>query len=316
LNKTIKTIATALAIAAGPLLTGCFTGVESTPKITYKDVKDKQAGEASAEDSLASSFVPGKFAQWQNGKKLYVTSDRISLVLTTENSGQATPTEGDTIVYQGSRVIPNLTGEGTVELLFTQTGATASDTLAYNTNATPEALADRSEMIVPFTIDLDLVDKVRHALAGKELYIKSPFWFDLGGNAVQGNKFVKVRIGNVLPANEIYPFMVIFSDAQGLQRAIYMSAGAGTRWMPREFGSLFTFTDPRLSYPNITDPMWTDITHARVSKGMTKTEASLALGTPRNIDRGHDHTSVYERWTYSDGVYLIFEDGLLVRFNK
>ncbi len=75
-------------------------------------------------------------------------------------------------------------------------------------------------------------------------------------------------------------------------------------------------TDPRLNYPQISDNVWNDIVNSRLSKGMTKTEATLALGTPRNIDRGYNHTATYERWTYPDGVFLIFEDGLLVRFNK
>ena len=49
---------------------------------------------------------------------------------------------------------------------------------------------------------------------------------------------------------------------------------------------------------------------------MTKQEVSLALGAPKLVDRGHDQASLYERWVYPDGVYVIFQDGLVEKFNR
>lgn len=296
-------------------MSSCFTGVESTPRITYKEVKEKNAGTASPEEVLASSFVCEPFGEWKPGKRFFVTSPRISLVLSSDRHEAAMPAEGDTLIYAGRRTAADLLGKDVVELLFTMAGNPA-DTLAYRTNATLQELSSRPATDVAFTIDLDLVAKVRQALEGKTVFIKSPMWFTRDDKAVNGRKFVKVHIDDVLPANEIYPCKVLFTDDNHQPKAIFMSAGTGSRWTPREFGSLFSFTDPRNSYPAISDAVWLDIVNCRVSKGMTKTEATLALGTPRSIDRGHDQSSAYERWIYSDGVYLIFEDGLLIRFNK
>lgn len=297
------------------LLQSCFTGVESTPKITYKDVKENRADLPAPETALAATFVAPAFSDWQKGKRFYVTSDRISLVLSADTPSSAVfPAEGSEIIYDGTRTVTDLTGNSIVEILFTLPDS--SEILAYRTNATEDELASRKKVEIPFTIDLDLVAKVRSALVGKDLFVKTPLWFTPDGRAVEGRKFVKVRVADVLPANEVYPFRVLFTDDLGATHSVFMSADNGSRWAPREFAAIFSFTDPHLEYPRISDEMWGYIIRNRVKEGMTKPEARLSLGNPSSIDRGHDHSSAYERWNYTNGIYLIFEDGLLSGFNR
>ncbi len=297
-------------------LQGCFTGVESTPKITYKDVKENNADRTSAEEALATTFTAPPFGEWENGKRFYVTSDRIGLVMSSKSgTSLSTPSEGDVMRYRGTRTVTDLTGREVTEFMFTLSGQ-QTDTLTYRTNATMAELNARRKVEVPFTIDLSLVDKVKEALVGKTLYVRTPLWFNDNQQAVEGRKFVKVTVNDVLPANEVYPMRVLFTDDAGVNASVYMSADNGNRWSPREFAAVFSFTDPHLEYPKITDEMWDYIKRNRVKEGMTKPEARLALGDPANIDRGHDHSTAYERWNYTNGIYLIFEDGLLTRFNK
>lgn len=298
-----------------PLLSGCFTGVESTPKITYKEVKHNKAEGSSKEESLANSFVPQPFAKWQAGKPFYVTSERIGLVVKPEESEQPALATGNILIYQEFRNVTDLTGEEVVELVMSLKD-NPKMRYSYRTNATAEKLNERANLEIPFAIDLDLLNDVKIALVGKELYVKTPNWNDINGNAVNGRQFIPVHITDVVPANEVYPYMVIFNDDNNEKHALYMSAAAGMRWMPRVFHTLFSFDNPRLNYPQITEEIWNSIINARVMKGMTKNEAKLAVGNPRNIDRGHDNSSAYEQWSYSDGRYLIFQDGLLIRFNK
>lgn len=291
----------------------CFTGVESTPKIDYKEDKG-QKNSTSAEEEMAATFKVEPFSRWENGKAFYVTSPRISLALTGISPQTDMPASGDTIIYTGRRTVTDLTGDEIVELQFTMP-RTGSE-LAYRTNSTVSTLTGRNLLEVPFTIDLTLVDNVRQTLKGKELFVKTNLWFTPAGNSVNGRKFVKVAVTDVIPGNEVYPLKVIFTDDKDVSRALYMSAATGSRWTPREFQSLFSFTNPRQNYPQITDAIWHNIINSKVAKGMTKLEATLAIGSPSSIDRGHDHSSAYERWGYSDGIYLIFEDGLLTRHNQ
>ena len=304
------------------LLQACFTGVESTPKITYREVKENKADGTSDESVFASLFQAEKYADWQPGKTFYVTSPKISLILSADNADTPTgmPSEGDILTLQGTRQVTDLTGKEVVELIVTDSSGKGT-TFTYRTGATSEELAERGHLTVPFTIDLDLVDLIRDSLSGKELYVMTPLWFNNDGKSIQGKKYIKIRIKDVIPATDTYPFRVIFTDANASGEkdtySVLMSAGTGnSHWATREFPAIFSFTDPHLQYPAISDVMWQKIINNSVSKGMTKTEASLALGSPVNIDRGHDHSSTYERWRYSDGIYLIFEDGLLTESNK
>lgn len=311
--KLLRTVLIVLAPAL--MLTGCFTGVESTPRITYKDVKNNHAVDTTPEQLFARELVPQSFAQWRQGKRFYVTSSRISLVLTSVTPGEPMPAEADTLVLGATRYVPDLTGRQVVELTLTPTSAPGHQ-FVYRTNATEEELTARETVEIPFTIDLDFVSDVKEKLVGRELFVRTPLWFNLNEESASGRKFVKVKITDVRAANEVYPFCVVFTDDRGESHGLFMS-GAGTgRWTTRGFPALFSMSDMRLNYPHISDGIWHHIVNTRVAEGMTKEEATLAIGTPESIDRGYNQSSVYERWNYPDGRYLIFEDGLLVRFNR
>jgi len=288
-------------------LNSCFTGVESTPKITYKDVKNNNAAAVSPEQELAGRFVSEPFSQWKTGKRFYVTSDRISLALSA-HAGSHVPVAGDTVRLTGFSENVGLTGTPLAELVF-------DSVYVYRTNASLTELRNRGHVEIPFTIDLDLVDSVAAELRGRRLFVRTPIWFTPSGDSYSGRKFVEVEVRDVLPANEVYPVKVLFTDDRGETHALFMSAGSVGRWTPRDFASLFSLTDLRTDYPGISDEMWQNIVHTRPAIGMTKPEATLAIGTPQSIDRGHNQASAYERWNYTDGRYLVFEDGLLIKFN-
>ena len=92
----------------------------------------------------------------------------------------------------------------------------------------------------------------------------------------------------------------------------YGSSRAATR----NFDRLFSFSDPRTNYPQISDHTWQLITRSQVAVGMTRDECRLALGAPSSINRGATRAAQLERWLYDDGIYLIFEDGILTRYRK
>ena len=92
-----------------------------------------------------------------------------------------------------------------------------------------------------------------------------------------------------------------------------MTVGAD-RAATRNFSTVFNFDDPRKRYPQISDETWELIINSKVREGMTRDECRLALGAPNSYRTIPVINAVVEQWNYDDGIYLIFEDGLLSRF--
>lgn len=306
---TILRVASALIFMGA--VASCFTGIESTPRITDKDVSRRHVV-TTDEDRFLSSVAPQPLAQWEPGKQFYVTDSKISLAL---EPGAASPQPGSILRYLSSRAVTSLTGGDDTELVFADpSGGDA----VYRINASQAELEGRRSVSVPFTIELSMVDSVRSRLVGRELYVRTSLWYDSIGNALTGLKYIPVRVTSVEPGNLVYPVKVTFAADNKdcpASASVFMSVGDAMH-SARNFPSLFSFTNPRDRYPMITDANWDRIIHGRVALEMTRDECRLALGSPSHIDR-YQGTSAYgERWTYENGVYLIFFDGILSSFRQ
>lgn len=300
-------VAVIVAAVMLPLLvSGCFTGVESTPKITMRDVK-RQKVTVTPEQEFAATFRQEPFSSWTHGKKFYVTNRKISYVMSPVEVAERV-SEGDTLRYIGTRSVPSLTEAPDTDMLF----LTASgDTLGYRLNTTESELRERTSVDVPFTIEMSVVDSARGLLNGHDYYVLSPVWYDRSGNNLPGRKFVKVTVADVVAGNDNYPLCVRFVDDTAKEYGVFMSIGSGRR-ATRNFDTLFAFDDPRRNYPSVSDATWELITRCDVAPEMTRDECRLALGSPREVTRAH----YMERWGYDNGVYLIFDEGYLVRYRK
>lgn len=297
------------AVLLAPLA-GCFTGIESTPKITANDVK-KENIRITPEMELLSDITPQPFLEWEKGKEFYVTDDKITLALNPSYRPIA-PLGGKTIRYNGMRTVPDVTGQESTEILFTTPD---SAEVVYRINASPKELSERNNVEIPFTIEMDLVNVTSRRLKGLKAWILTSVWYDMTDKASNGRKFVPVTINEIMPGNLAYPVKLTFTDENGEQHRLFMSLG-NERRATRPFASLFAFKDPKENYPTTPDTTWQNIINGKVAPYMTRDECRLALGSPNDIDKGANYSSVIEKWTYDNGVYLIFEDGLLVRFRK
>ena len=291
-------------------LAGCFTGIESTPRITAADVR-KERVTVTPEQEYLADIEPEPFGRWQAGKQFYVTDDKITLALN-PTTPPVSRLGGTILNYKGYRTVPAVTGNESTELLF----STASNVdVAYRINATPAELAGRRQVEIPFTVEMSIVEATAKMLTGRNLWILTPVWYDNNDQAVTGRKFIPVTITSVDPGNLAYPVRLTFTDESGQHHRLFMSAGSGSR-TSRSFANLFAFNDPRRNYPDITDKIWDNIINGRIELYMTRDECRLALGSPDDIDKGANYSSIIERWSYENGIYLIFEDGILVRFRR
>lgn len=290
------------------VLTGCFTGVESTPKITADDVKREQIV-VTPEQLYMDSVKPEPFISWRPGKQFYVTDNKINLIF----GATAKPDcalAGELIEYIDCRATNSVTGEEVVDLVFADK---RGNEYLYRMGLSVKELLDKESVNVPFTIEMSIVADAKKKLQGNTYYILTSMWYDDNDEICAGRKYVPVKICDILPGNHIYPLRLLINDEKGENFRLFMSVGNGHK-APKSFSSLFTFTDPHMKYPSITDVVWANIINGKVTIDMTRDECRLALGVPKDIDRRPGYSGVREMWIYENGTYLIFEDGLLREF--
>lgn len=305
-----------LRILAGAVvacaLTGCFTGIESTPRITGDAVR--QAGvTVSSEQEYMGAVVPEPPARWRPGKEWQVADDKIGVIFTAASESRSL-LAGTRMSLLGAEPYLGVAGDTLVELAFT---TAAHDTLLYRPGATMADFRRRRSLEIPFTVELSAVHVADSLLRGRTLYITTPQWRDASGALVQGLRHVAVKVDSVAPGTDRYPLRLCFTpeDSGGRAYSVLMTYGHGAA-ATRNFERLFAFDNPRLKYPRITPATWELIVHSRVTDGMSRDECRLALGAPASIDRAANNGGQYERWNYDQGIYLIFEDGILIRYRQ
>lgn len=305
-NTVIYFLITALSF----FLQGCFTGIESTPKIKYNETRQESELKATEEQKLLSHISNQPFAQWAEGKEFYVTDNKISIILKPETLSQSL--SGKSIKYLRHQASTSITGENYTTLIFQNANG---DSLYYKINTTPQELLNRTFVDIPFTTQKSVIDEVKASLINNAYYIKTPTWNTIGSNITVGKKYVQVTISDVSSGNSIYPLKIFFKDNNNVTHWIYMTIGNEFQ-STRNFDTLFSIANPRNSYPHITDENWDKITNGKVESGMTKEECRLSLGNPTTISQLPSNAGVIEIWKYNNGAQLIFEDGLLNDFKR
>lgn len=308
LTSRIFTLAVAAVLAA--TAQGCFTGIESTPKITAGDVKREKIEER-PEDRYLADIMPQPPADWQPGKEFYVTDNKISLLLGASGA-EAGNLAGTILRLENLSEVTSIDGKRMVEATFT---TEYGKEVSYRSDVQASSLDRSKNMEVPFTIEVDMVSKVAERMKGKRYYIVTSSWYDTDDNALTGRRFIPVTVVDVVPGSTFYPIKLILNDDKGKPLHLFMSVGSDLR-ATRKFGSLLSLSNPRDRYPEITDANWNNIVNGRVSEDMTREECRLALGTPATVDRRPGYSIMREIWTYENGRYLIFEDGLLRSFRQ
>lgn len=312
--KAVRALSPALLFML--CLSSCFTGVESTPKIGKSDLKNSNADVQTPEQKFLADIQPIPYKEWKPGKELIVTDSKIGIIFAPlPDLPSINP--GDRIVFVDAQEVASPVGKA-VDLTFNLKGDFTP--LVYRINSSKEELEERAEVEIPFTVDPLLAQEVNQRLAGKTVYITTPRWYDTRDNIATRVKYIPVKVLEAVPGNQDFPVKVLFApDYKSLPPdavySVFMTIGS-SKSASRNFDTMFSLTDPRKNYSHILDENWIAIIENRVRPGMTREEARLALGSPNDVDRGHDYSSVYEKWVYDGGIYLIFRDGILESFRR
>ena len=114
----IHNILAACCLAVLTLLSSCFTGVESTPAITSKELK-KQKIVTTPESLLLADVVPQKPSEWSKGKRFYISDARaVRALWRTEPLIDSDSLLGKTATLLRVDTVPSLTGKPEVSLIF------------------------------------------------------------------------------------------------------------------------------------------------------------------------------------------------------
>lgn len=304
LTRLILSALTALAFAS------CFTGIESTPKITSGDVRRRQTF-AVAENDFLSDVSSTRPSLWTEGKRFYVTDDKISVIFTVASDDKDS-LAGHELIFKSFAPTSSLTGEGATDIVMT---SDRGDDLHYIVNVPYDELMKRERFDIPFTVERSVVESFGKAMTGKRYYITTPKWYNSATDKeIKALRHIPVTVAGVTPGNSVYPLKVTFTnDSVAGDHYVLMTYGRD-KASTRNFGKIFAFDNPRDKYTRISDHTWQLIIHSRVEEGMTRDECHLALGTPNSIKAVPTNAAVFEQWSYDDGVYLIFEDNILTRF--
>ncbi|MCH5239528.1 MAG: hypothetical protein J1F38_04845 [Muribaculaceae bacterium] len=291
--------------------TSCFTGIESTKKITLSR-EEKKLTLPTPEEEYMMSLTSTPLKEWPTGKRFIVSDDKAILVIVPQRGIYPTPPDslkGKVMEFLGIESKINAAGNINVGLSFTD-GAYTYD---YDTGKDFEyAMEHFQSDQIPMLIDEDMILMARNLLVGQKFWIRSPLWYDKEGNRIDGKKFVEVTVTGVEPGNLVFPLQLQITTKDNNVAYVFMNFGNADN-ESRSFHNIFSLTDIKKHYPAIENDVWELICNGKVKAGMTKEEVKLSVGNPSDTSSGHDYSQTYDIWSFDNGMVLWFEDGRLVR---
>ena len=310
-------MAMALFFCMAMLVSGCNTGIERTKTVTLSR-GDMKILQPSAEDLLMDSIHPQPLKEWRKGKPFTITDNKAAYIyeITDANGFRATSDSlaGKTIYFNSVSLARNPGGEETplVEFSLPADGKM----LRFHSNKKLSDMEDAIYQDFPLLIDLDMIADLNRLLKDRTLWIKTNLWYGPDNTPVKGEKFRPVTVLSATPGNLAFPIFVNFSDGKTTASVPMNYRRSASGFESRSFSALFYLSDPRNLYPGITPETWEHICRGELAPGMTKEECKLSVGNPKDVEAGHDWNSVVDYWKYTDGSYLLFQDGRLVDYRK
>lgn len=295
-------------------LPSCFTGIESTKKISLSR-EDKKLTNPTPEELFMAQLKAEPLKEWANGKRFIASDDKALLAIVPQSGIIPIPPDsikGKILEFAGVEPKMNASGNLNVALLFSD----GIYTYSYDTGKEFDyAMENLFSDQIPMLIDEDMVTQARRLLVGNKFFTRSSLWYDDKGNRIDGQKFVEVTVTDVQPGNLVFPLNLAIRTKDGNSAHMFMNFGnAGNE--SRGFNNLFSLSDIKKHYPHINAETWDFISNEKVKEGMTKEECRLALGNPSDASSGHDYSQTLDIWSYENGKVLWFEDGRLVKIRQ
>ncbi|MDE6756554.1 MAG: hypothetical protein K2J66_05365, partial [Muribaculaceae bacterium] len=156
----MKITAAIISAACCLSLTSCFTGIESTPRITVKEV-ERNVASANPEAEMAARLYPEAATSWKQGRRFLATDPKISLIFEKEPAVKP----GEILVFDRLSAERSITGDTISVLTFhREAEAGTQETLRYKVGVAPGSLSEF--FTLPMSVDLATVENARRLLTG------------------------------------------------------------------------------------------------------------------------------------------------------
>jgi hypothetical protein len=171
-------------------------------------------------------------------------------------------------------------------------------------------------------IYLDEVDKAKELLLDKTLYILTNIWLKESEDVKDGvyysggKQFIAVKIIKIGAGTEDGPVRMVFKTPEGKEyfldvRFSNTNRGKYLGVFGCDFWNVFSFSNPKTTYPNISASHWKQIQDRKISVGMSEAAVRLSWGPPEKINRS---SSGQEQWVYS-GQYVYIKNKVVTAWN-
>lgn len=294
-----------LLIFLFPILSSLFSQNKKTEQISEEEL------------FIQNNFPIKSPGKWKQGEPFIYINSRLNITLKPEK-----PIFDDTTNYQNRQFVfsqfkqqTDWNGTSTLDLVF----QADNRNFRFETGKTLEQISDTTyNPLIAGLIWLPEIVKADSLLKGKTIYILTSEWKSEQKDLLKEvRKFVPVQITAVKPGDEYTPVNIIFKNQAGHSFSIGTTLSGTLNTASRfKFHRIFSFSDPRLKYKEISDENWQLITEGNLANGMTQSEVRLSIGKPTEINRIPTYSGLREQWLYNSGTMISFQDGRITNFRK
>ena len=280
---------------------------------SYKGVRDKEVDSLSRECSfMVSNFMEETLSEWYKGKEFVCVVDELPTLLEPQYGVKENYSKLKGSIFKYIDLRESQTWKGVeTHIVYENSGME----FYYKITKPISDVGVTYIPLLPELVSVDYISKADSLLKGKEIYIKTANWYSVDEVEKRGRRLIPVTIVCVDAGNKVFPLSIIFKAKDGELAKVYTTMfNARYTSQYSTFDKLFTFDNPRDKYPQIKDDIWELITQSNVTLGMTKDECQISLGLPDKVDQIPEYSGLRERRSYKTGTYLVFKDGLLVKF--
>ncbi len=263
-------------------------------------------------ESLYKATAP---CAWNPKDTFVYLSPQLNIVLKKEFPSIVDTTNyyGALFIYEGIGTVTDWHNKQQIVLNFSSN----DKNYRFLTNRSLESFNDSTyNPLIPGLYPLKELRKAQSLLTDRSFYIKTDQYKALS-HPGKTLKFIPIKIDSIGLDSIENPVRIYFSDEANRPFAINTRLSNSLQPSQKHnFDDLFSSTDPRDQYEEITNERWKQIQAGDVAMDMTQQEVLLSIGKPIRRDRQPTYSGMRETWEYQNGTLITFHDSRVIQYRR